>query len=357
MSRDEKENNLYENYQSRLVIEVLYIIDISTALLWYIWLWTLGSFLVLKNIKRDVQKCNLHSFSILYNALIKYPLLGFEPSQFFEYKLYKNSYKEYMTIYDTLVKIREINKKDPYKPYLLDNKLSFKMHINDRVRFPKLIAYYNHRNKKIKFYDKPSNNKVVIKNLLGGGGVGVWIASADNYIDILKKNRFKSKIAEEFIMQHNFLNEIFNGSVNTVRCITVQNNESIYLLNTTLKVGVKKSKGKDNVHFGGFCIEIDMETGKLGIGRPFYPENIEYKCHPETKFKFYGKTLPYYNELKQIAIDAHKCFPMYTIIGWDIAISETGPVVIEGNRVPYFKLGEIHEPLKKKILPFIKKNN
>ncbi len=354
MSKNNKENIYYQNYQSRLYIEARFIVHLSTILPWFVWLWIKDTFLIFRNIKRDVRQCNLNSLSILYNALIKYPLLGFEPIQFFEYKLYKNSYKEYMTINDTLIKIGEKNKQDPFKPYLLDNKFSFKKHIYEKIRVPKLIAYFNHHNKKIEHYNNPSNNKVVIKNVLGEGGGGVRIVPADNFIDFFKKSR-KSKIAEEFIEQHNFLNEIFNGSVNTIRCITAQNNDGIFLLNTTLKVGVKKTKGRDNVHFGGFCVGIDMESGELGIGRPFYHVgNVEYKRHPETKYKFYGKKLPYYDELKKIAIEAHKCFPMYTIIGWDIAISETGPVVIEGNRLPDLKLCEIHEPLKQKILSFIK---
>ena len=39
-------------------------------------------------------------------------------------------------------------------------------------------------------------------------------------------------------------------------------------------------------------------------------------------------------ETMDLAIQAHRCFPDYVVIGWDIAVLEDGPCVIEGNRGP-----------------------
>jgi D-alanine-D-alanine ligase-like ATP-grasp enzyme len=38
--------------------------------------------------------------------------------------------------------------------------------------------------------------------------------------------------------------------------------------------------------------------------------------------------------VKALAVKAHSTFPGRTIIGWDIAITEHGPLIIEGNRGP-----------------------
>ena len=55
---------------------------------------------IIKNLQKDTKKYKLSSFSILYNTLIKYPLLGFQPSAFFMYRLYENSYTEYLTLFE-----------------------------------------------------------------------------------------------------------------------------------------------------------------------------------------------------------------------------------------------------------------
>ena len=41
-----------------------------------------------------------------------------------------------------------------------------------------------------------------------------------------------------------------------------------------------------------------------------------------------------WQETIDLAVRAHRIFPDYVLIGWDIAIVEDGPCVIEGNRGP-----------------------
>jgi len=316
------------------------------VLLWFVWEYTHGAFLVLKNVKRDSKKYDLPVSSILYNALIKYPLIGFIPSNFFLYRLYENSYKDYMNFFERTIKVGERNN---HMYYLLINKLRFKLHIRGKIKNPKLIAYFDHKSKKITNYAKPSTDKIVIKPTGGSGGMGVKVISSDRFIEELKKCS-RDYLAEEFIEQHNLINKIFSGSVNTVRVLTLKKNEDVIVIKAMLRVGGTHTKGVDNISLGGIGIDINMESGKLGKGRPYYQyDDIEYKRHPHTKYRFYGQTLPYFKEAKELAINAHKCFPMFTLIGWDIAITETGPTIIEGNRVPNLSGIQAHGPLKKKL--------
>ena len=65
--------------------------------------------MLLKNLKKESKKNNLNFLSIIYNSLIKYPILGFQPTHFFMYRLYENSYKKYHSYY-TFFKIIKMNK-------------------------------------------------------------------------------------------------------------------------------------------------------------------------------------------------------------------------------------------------------
>ena len=88
--------------------------------------------------------------------------------------------------------------------------------------------------------------------------------------------------------------------------------------------------GVDNLHAGGMSIGIDLETGALQQGRTmadmWQPYRSEWKG-----IRFEGRTLPYWKETLELAQKAALVFPEMPCVGWDIAITDDGPVVIEGN--------------------------
>jgi len=163
-------------------------------------------------------------------------------------------------------------------------------------------------------------------------------------------NCSRSCIAEEFINQHESINIIFSESVNAIRILTLKKNNQIDIVHMILRVGRFSTKHLDNIGQGGISIDIDISSGILGKGYTFYEfGHTEHTHHPDTNYKFYGKYIPYFNELKDLAISAHEMFPSFTLVGWDISITGNGPIVIEGNRIPDLSLHQIHEPLKNKL--------
>ena len=49
--------------------------------------------------------------------------------------------------------------------------------------------------------------------------------------------------------------------------------------------------------------------------------------------KLVGFQVPYWNEIRSLVCDAHLVFPGYLCQGWDIAICEDGPKILEVNEV------------------------
>ncbi len=332
-------------YKEKSIEKISYFATYAYMTYLFIKIYIKDSYIILKNLKKESKKHNIHLLSIIYNTLIKYPILGFQPTHFFMYRLYENSYKNYHSYY-AFFKIIKINKN---KPNLLNNKFTFKMYINDKIKNPKLIANFNYSTRKITHYNKPTTEKVVIKPTKNDGGIGIKILPAEKYIKTLKKCH-KSYIAEDYIKQHTFINEIFSGSVNTIRILTLKKNQDFVIIKAILRMGRVSTQGKDNLSQGGISISIDMEKGVLGRGRQYYQYgDVEYEEHPDTKYRFYGKKLPYFNEIKDLALKAHKYFPMLSFIGWDIAITETGPIIVEGNSIPGLTGFQLHEPLKEKL--------
>ena len=89
----------------------------------------------------------------------------------------------------------------------------------------------------------------------------------------------------------------------------------------------------DNFHAGGLAAKVDIETGELGPGSDIglRPDATWHATHPDSGAPLEGRKLPFWKETLDLARRAHAALPEWAVIGWDIAIVEDGPVVIEGN--------------------------
>lgn len=82
---------------------------------------------------------------------------------------------------------------------------------------------------------------------------------------------------------------------------------------------------------------VNLETGELGLLAGDVPEAFieRHSHHPFTGHPVKGVVLPFWPELKALAISAHRLFTMdRLVVGWDIALTPTGPCFLEGNVLP-----------------------
>ena len=205
-----------------------------------------------------------------------------------------------------------------------------------------------------------------VKEILSGCGEGVYPVSVkdgaifvndkDVGLDGLRSNIQDTCLIQEKIIQHPVMNQLNNCSVNTVRLVTVMEGEEPRLISGICRVGVQSSH-LDNWSAGGIGVGLDIEKGtlkKYGFRIPKYPGRLEK--HSDSNVTFEGFEIPFYNKAVEAAIDAHRMFYGIHSIGWDIAISENGPVFIEGNNhwdMPMMQAHDNH--LKEKYLAIVPK--
>jgi hypothetical protein len=90
------------------------------------------------------------------------------------------------------------------------------------------------------------------------------------------------------------------------------------------------NEGVDHLTHGALGCWVDLETGALGPGRS--RQHLRWSdVIPGTARRFVGFQLPDWDRVKELALRAAMVFPWARSIGWDIAISDHGPVLIEGN--------------------------
>ena len=109
----------------------------------------------------------------------------------------------------------------------------------------------------------------------------------------------------------------------------------------------------DNFSIGGIAISVDKSSGILGAARTRNLQSGKLDCHPDTGARIAGFCIPHWHQVIQLCLEAHAVFSDYAFVGWDVAVTEDGPVLVEGNldwgveslqRAHYSPLGETFFP-------------
>ena len=143
--------------------------------------------------------------------------------------------------------------------------------------------------------------------------------------------RTGSFILQRKVIQSAEMNVLNPHAINTLRIVTINKNGRCYVLTSLLRVGTAKTGNVDNWAAGGLAIGI-QETGylkKYGFYKPAH--GLKESVHPDTGVVFTDFRVPQYEEACKLACRAHEAFFNVRAIGWDVAISQDGPVFIEGN--------------------------
>ena len=193
----------------------------------------------------------------------------------------------------------------------------------------------------------------IYKPMESSGGHGVVMidaekfTSVDDLFDILMSTG--TGVAEELIVQREELAHFHPASVNSVRLVSFLNEENdIEILWTFLRIGMGGGI-TDNTSGGGMGAMIDPETGIIKApGRDV--DGKQYVFHPDTGAQIVGYQLPEWDKAVTMARDMARLIPEMKVIGWDLAYSDRGWVIVEGNSHPQCMAPQVTELPGKKYL-------
>lgn len=184
---------------------------------------------------------------------------------------------------------------------------------------------------------------VIIKPVAGveGGGVRKFRYNEQPetdlkqlYADLIKED----VMVEEVIKQHTRM--VFgNTSVNTIRTMTLTDKQGKgYIVKAILRAGVGDTD-VDNYAEGGSIYEVDLETGVV-CSRGKSKAGANHIKHPGTDIIMLGYQIPNWDKVIEVSIKAAEHLPQVGIIGWDVAVTDSGTDLIEGNHNPDYELYE-----------------
>lgn len=269
----------------------------------------------------------------------------------FNYAIYRCSIRDFFTLdfpylgrrgKNTFVTATECS-----KFYRVNNNKEQKKILDDKEEVLHLFAQYigrdwcgqkynNTREEYEMFLHK--NPKFMLKPLNGSGGHGIQLASRDSIggggvFEYCKK---QNACIEELIVQHDSLSRLFPYSVNTIRIFTYKSK----VIGAVLRVGTGKSF-LDNASSGGIFAPIDLSAGVVTNGAVTFSMAEKVITHPDTKIVFPGFLIPYWSECKKMVEEAAHLLPGIPLVGWDVAVTNNAPVLIEANSEPEIPLLQI----------------
>ncbi len=138
----------------------------------------------------------------------------------------------------------------------------------------------------------------------------------------------KGFLVEEAIKQHPEIAKYNESSVNTFRVITLQQHGKVAILVIMLRIGNAGSY-VDNVSRGGKFCHVDPKSGLVTavFESPLHKiENPECFGAPAI-----GTKIPHFEELEPLITELCLKIPDVHWIGWDLALTENGWCLVEGN--------------------------
>ena len=245
--------------------------------------------------------------------------------------------------------IRKYNNKE--KAYQFDDKQVF------NKMFKQFLGrdYINLDNNLEEFKQFLKNKKeIIVKPLDGEGGKGVEKIKVNSDIEKLYQKLIDNNqtLVEEVIKQHKQMNKLYDKSVNTLRMFTFVKDGKAYFLQAILKIG--NGGVIDNFSSGGMYTFVDNNGVVLA---PAIDQDDNYfEKHPLTNEKIVGFKVPLFNEAVELVRKAALIVPDMAYVGWDVAIGEDKPILVEGNWFPgVFQMKPSFKENKDGILTLYKK--
>ena len=162
-----------------------------------------------------------------------------------------------------------------------------------------------------------SNDKIIFDN---------GTLDNDSYFE---KTSGEPYLVQDFIYQHRAMSILNPTSVNTIRIISTRWNQKTCILAAMVRIGVDEQL-VDNASSGGTFVGINVAEGTLMKYGYYYNKKRE-ENHPVSGITYEGFRIPFWKESIALIKKIHPIIFGLSTIGWDIAITDEGPVIIEIN--------------------------
>lgn len=294
------------------------------------------------------------AFTCLKEVILLFNYWNAFPDSYFRFGMFLKEYND-------KDKMKSFVPQGAYYRYSTDKDVCYHILIDDKIIFhdlmsqyglPVPIRYFTFRRGEFRqgadlitdmevdsIIKEISDERIFVKKFTGGAasGVSIFTKKEDGiYVDkdgdivnaamIRKKYTNQDFFFEKQIIQEPVLSQFNPDTVNTIRVLTYKDK----IISAAVRFGGKGSY-IDNTAKGGVAVSLDIDTGKLqSYGMREY-DLTWYTEHPDSHLKFENVFVTQWFDVKNIVEKTLKYLPYYNSVGFDVATTINGPVIIEIN--------------------------
>lgn len=205
-----------------------------------------------------------------------------------------------------------------------------------------------------RFFETLPCNDIVIKPSTGVYGRGIRLLQRDGghwighdgcrlsplelAASLRRDEHYDGFVIQQRVRNHPALRDLSNTNyLQTVRIVTAigpAGHVEILIGNFKIIAGSASTDNYAGGTTGNLTAEIVLESGRFGIVMGLGEGRLHQKqhaVHPVTGRCFADFELPYWRESCALARSAARHFLPLLTVGWDVAITPDGPLLIEGN--------------------------
>ncbi len=284
-------------------------------------------FNIVEKIHNKTHKCRLFLFIDIVYCSVKYGAGPYDYQEFEFYNLNSKERKTYLTRVKNNAIVRMFNDKEIAKKF--DDKVKFNKIFNKYLKRDWLYLDNNYE-EFVKFCE--SKKDFIAKPVGGSGGEGIELIKVDKknykktYEYLISNNKL---LVEEKIIQNKKIGMLNKTSVNTFRIVSFFDGKETHILNVVFKIG----NGGVTDNFTSGSMYTFVRDGKIIVPAIDRNDNIFYE-HPISKINIVGYEIPNYDKAIDLVKECAKKVPEVKYVGWDVAITDSDAVIIEGNCFP-----------------------
>lgn len=152
----------------------------------------------------------------------------------------------------------------------------------------------------------------------------------------------KGYVFQDAVVQHENMTDVAGPALGTLRVVTVMEDDTARPLYALWKIPAPEAMSDNFWQDGSMLAELDVVTGEVKQVRRGSGMDMEIlESHPISGKSFAGMKIPNWKEVTQVAIQAHSLAIGNGVLGFDIGMSKTGPLIVECNTNPFHMLYQL----------------
>jgi len=185
---------------------------------------------------------------------------------------------------------------------------------------------------------EPADRPLIVKPIRGEGGDGLKMLGPIAHGPALAarlRGMKQDMLVQPLVRVHPALADVALSALPTVRIVTMLDEAGTpELVSATFRCASDPRARVDNMKAGGLIVPVTLADGRLGRACFGYGGQ-DHDIHPASGTPIAGRSLPDWAGATALVLRAHAgAFTDYVLIGWDIAFTPDGPLLIEGNGKP-----------------------